>query len=211
MFEIDNTPLKRGYNPMPAGTKENVQLTRVAYEPFKNDGTGDNVLKFEFVDDGGRQFTHNEWEIEPDRVKQNAKAWGQDYRELLEATMRDTTERIKHIMSCYMPLRDIQVKGSTWAEFAQAVIDNLGDKYKDVPVRIKLILNNKDYTRFPKRAINDFIQPMSQPNTITFHPKYDRIEPKAAAGESDLDNMFEAPVESEPLAPAREEDEGLVF
>lgn len=197
---------------MPAGTNENVQLTRVAYEPFKADGTGSHVLKFEFVDEGGRQFTHNEWEIEPDRVKQNAQAWGQDYRELLEATMRDTTERIKHIMSCYMPLRDIQVKGSTWAEFAQAVIDNLGEKYKDVPVRIKLILNNKDYTRFPKRAINDFIQPMSQPDTFSYHPKYDRTEPKAAGSDSDLDSMFDAPAATpEPLAPTREEDEGLVF
>lgn len=210
MFEIDNTPLKRGYTPMPAGTNENVILTRVAYEPFKNDGTGDNVLKFEFQDDQGRQFTHNEWEIVPDRVKQNAKAWGQDYRELLEATMRDTTERIKHIMSCYMPLKEINVKGGNWTEFAQAVIDNLGDKFNDVPVRIKLILNNKDYTRFPRRAINDFIQPMSQPNSISYHPKYDRIEPKAAAGSSDLDSMFgDEPAES--VVQSREEDEGLVF
>jgi hypothetical protein len=210
MFEIDNTPLKRGYTPMPAGTNENVILTRVAYEPFKNDGTGDNVLKFEFQDDQGRQFTHNEWEIVPDRVKQNAKAWGQDYRELLEATMRDTTERIKHIMSCYMPLKEINVKGSNWTEFAQAVIDNLGDKFNDVPVRIKLILNNKDYTRFPRRAINDFIQLMSQPNSISYHPKYDRIEPKAAAGSSDLDNMF-GDDPTEPVVQSREEDEGLVF
>ena len=54
---------------------------------------------------------------------------------------------------------------------------------------------------------------MSTPNTITFHPKYDRIEPKAAAGESDLNNMFDAPTpaEPEPLEPTREEDEGLVF
>lgn len=211
MFEIDNTPLKRGYQPMPAGTNENVRLKRVAYEPFKNDGTGDNVLKFEFEAEDGKQFTHSEWEIVPDRVKQNAKAWGQDYRELLEATMRDTTERIKHIMSCYMPFKDISVKGGNWAEFAQAVIDNLGDKYKDVPVRIKLILNNKDYTRFPKRAINDFIQPMSQPNTFTYHPKYDRIEPKPAAGANELDDMFDAPAPTPLAEPAREEDEGLMF
>lgn len=209
MFEIDNTPLKRGYTPMPAGTNENVTLIRVAYEPFKADGTGDNVLKFEFQDEQGRSFTHNEWEIVPDRVKQNAKAWGQDYRELLEATMRDTTERIKHILSCYMPLKQINVKGSTWAEFAQAVIDNLSDKYLDVPVRLKLILNNKDYTRFPKRAINDFIQPMDQPNTITYHPKYDRIEPKPAADSTDLDNMFDS--KPQVAVETRSEDEGLVF
>lgn len=195
---------------MPAGTNENVKLTRVAYEPFKQDGTGDKVLKFEFVDEDGRQFVHNEWEIEPDRIKQNAKAWGKDYAELLEGTMRDTTERIKHIMSCFMPLREIKVKGSNWAEFAQAVIDNMGDKYQDIPVRIKLILNNKDYTRFPKRAINDFIQPMSHPNTITYNSKYDRTEPKSAVGSSDLDHMFDIDDAPVPLA-TREEDEGLMF
>ena len=217
MFEIDNTPLKRGYNPMPAGTNENVTLSRVAYEPFKNDGTGDMVLKFEFTDQAGRSFTHNEWEIVPEKVKANAQAWGQDYQELLESMMRDTTERIKHIMSCYMPLRDVQVKGDSWAKFSQAVIDCLGDKYKDVSVRIKLILNNKDYTKFPKRAINDFIQPMDQPNTITYHPKFDRIEPKAAATNIELDSMLggveAAPVQEPAMvaAPDREEDDALAF
>lgn len=219
MFEIDNTPLKRGYQPMPAGTNENVQLTRVAYEPFRSDGTGDMVLKFEFRDVAGRTFTHNEWEIVPDKVKANAQQWNQDYKELLESMMRDTTERIKHIMSCYMPLREINVKGKNWSEFAQAVIDNLGSRYEDVPVRIKLILNNKDYTKFPKRAINDFIQPMSQPNTISYHPKYDRIEPKPAASSNDLDSMLggsdndiDAPFDTAPApAPAAPEDEGLVF
>jgi len=196
---------------MPAGTNENVTLLRVAYEPFKNDGTGDNVLKFEFTDNQGRQFVHNEWEIVPSKVKENAKAWNQDYKELLEATMRDTTERIKHIMSCYMPLKEINVAGSTWADFAQAVIDNLGEKFIDVPVRIKIILNNKDYTRFPRRAINDFIQLMSEPNSISYHPKYDRIDPKPAAGSSDLTNMFESNSTDTVSADTREEDEGLIF
>ena len=219
MFEIDNTPLKRGYNPMPAGTNENVTLSRVAYEPFKNDGTGDMVLKFDFVDSAGRSFTHNEWEIVPDKVKANAKAWGKDYKELLESMMNETTERIKHIMSCYMPLRDIKVQGSDWASFAHAVIDCLGEKYKDVPVRIKLILNAKDYTKFPKRAINDFIQLMSQPDTIAYHPKFDRIEPKPAATNTDLDNMlggadampFDVDTAAPAPAPVKEEDDALTF
>ena len=51
---------------------------------------------------------------------------------------------------------------------------------------------------------------MSQPNSISYHPKYDRTEPKAAAGSSDLDNMFgDKPTES--VVQSREEDEGLVF
>jgi len=210
MYELDNTPLKRGFNPMPPGTNENVLLTRVAYEPLGIDGTGDKVLKFEFEDESGRRFNHNEWEIVPDRVNHDAKEWYKDYRELLESTLTACTERIKHILSCYMPLKDINVKGGTWAEFSEAVINNLDDNFKNKPVRIKLILNNKDYTRFPKRAINDFIQPMSEPNTITYNPKYERIEPKATVDTQELDSMFGS---TEPAAPieTRSEDEGLVF
>lgn len=219
MFEIDNTPLQRGFAPMPAGTNNNCVLKRVAYEPFKRDGSGDKVLKFEFVNAQGQTFTHNEWEIQPDQVKKNAAQWGKDYKDLLDEMLRDTTERIKHIMSCYMPLADISVKGANYQEFAQAVIDNLGTKYVDVPVRLKLVLNPKDYIKFPKRAINDFIVLMSSPDTFSYHPKYDRIEPKSSASAGDLDSMLNtsdaAPFDSDlvvaaPIA-SKPEDESLEF
>ena len=219
MFEIDQTPLKRGFSPMPAGTNNNCVLTRVSYEPFKKDGTGDHVLKFEFSNDRGQTFTHNEWEIVPDRVKQNAAQWGKDYKDLLDEMLLHTTERIKHIMSCFMPLNEIHVKGANYKEFSQAVIDNLGDKFVDVPVRLKLVLNNKDYTKFPKRAINDFITLMSQPDTFEYHEKYDRITPKTPASGGDLDDMLDGPVMSAAVAdtpeatatPTAPEDDSLVF
>lgn len=210
MFTIDNTPINKGYQPMSAGTNENVTLDRVAYEPFKNDGTGDKVLKFEFVNEAGQTFTHTEWEIQPDRVKQNAKAWGKDYKELLEKDLKEMSERIKHIMAAYMPYSEIKVSGATWEEFARAIIDNLGDKFKNVPVRIKLILNKKDYCTFPKRAINDFITPMSAPNTFSYNPKYDRTEPLGTS-DSQLNDLLEAPAVSAPLAEGTEDDGELAF
>ena len=210
MFTIDNTPINRGYQPMPAGTNENVKLIRVAYEPFKNDGTGDKVLKFEFKDEQGRSFTHNEWEIKPDRIKQNAQAWGADYKELLEKELASMSERIKHIMAAYMPYEDIKVAGTTWAEFARAIIDNLGNRYDGVPVRIKLILNKKDYCTFPKRAINDFIVPMSAPDTFSYNPKYDRTEPLGKT-DSDLNDLLGGTPTTEEAVPTREEDDSLAF
>jgi hypothetical protein len=195
---------------MPAGTNENVKLVRVAYEPFKNDGTGDNVLKFEFKDEQNRSFTHNEWEIKPDRIKQNAQAWNTDYKDLLEKELASMSERIKHIMAAFMPYEDIKVAGSTWAEFARAIIDNLGTKFEDVPVRIKLILNKKDYCTFPKRAINDFIVKMSAPDTFSYNPKYDRIEPLGKT-DSDLNDLLNGTPALEETTPTRLEDDDLAF
>ncbi len=218
MFTIDSTPLKRGFNPMPAGTNNNCVLKRIAYEPFKANGTGDKVLKFEFTNDKGQIFTHNEWEIIPEKVKSNAHAWGKDYKDLLEEMMRDTTERIKHIMSCYMPLSDITVKGANYQEFSQAVIDNLNDRWVDVPVRLKLILNQKDFTVFPRRALNDFILLMSDNDTFVYHQKYERITPKASANSDDLNAMLggePAPFDADPAPvltpPVAAEDSGLEF
>ena len=97
------------------------------------------------------------------------------------------------------------ITGNTWDEFGGNVVTLLGDAYKGIDVRVKLILNNKDYTMFPKQAFRPFIQRMDTPDTLAIEEKYERITPKSAAGTSSsgLDALLDSP------APAAAKPTGL--
>ena len=195
MYNIDQTiDSPKASGPIPAGINENCTLIGVFFEPLRQDGTGGNVLKFNFADAAGRKFRHTEFEVEADRVKQQAAQWGKDPEKQLRNALTGLAGRIKHILSCFLPADKVVITGNTWDEFGGNVVSLLGDAFKGVPVRLKLILNNKDYTCFPKQAFRPFVQRMDVPNTLEVDAKWERIVPKSAAGtsESDLDAILGA-------------------
>jgi len=208
MYNIDNTTeAPKASGPIPAGITENVQLVAVYFEALRQDGSGGNVLKFNFEDSAGRKFRHTEFEVEVDRVRQNAAQWGKDPEAQVRNALTGLAGRIKHILSCFLPKDKVVITGNTWDEFGGNVVSILGQAFKGVDVRVKLILNNKDYTMFPKQAFRPFVQRMDTPNTLVVDAKWERIEPKAAAGttSSGLDALLEdttpeaaAPAASEP-------------
>ena len=185
MYNIDNqTEAPKASGPIPAGINENVQLLGVYFESLRSDGTGGNVLKFNFQDAAGRKFRHTEFEVEVDRVRQSAKQWGKDPEAAVRNALTGLAGRIKHILACFLPADQVVITGNTWDEFGGNVVSILGDAYKGVDVRVKLILNNKDYTMFPKQAFRPFIQRMDTPNTLAIDEKWERITPKASSGTS---------------------------
>ncbi len=209
MYNIDNTTeAPKASGPIPAGINENCQLVGVYFEALRQDGTGGNVLKFNFEDAAGRKFRHTEFEVEVDRVRANAQQWGKDPEASVRNALTGLAGRIKHILSCFLPKDKVVITGNTWDEFGGNVVSILGDAFKGVDVRLKLILNNKDYTMFPKQAFRPFCQRMDMPNTLEVDAKWERIVPKAAAGTSasGLDALLEdtTPVAAAPAAPASE-------
>ena len=195
MYNIDNTVESPKSNaPMPAGINQNVRLLGVFFEALRQDGTGGNVLKFNFEDASGRKFRHTEFEVDVERQRQQAKQWGKDPEKQVRNALMGLSGRIKHILSCFIPKDKVVITGNTWDEFGGNVVALLGDAYKGVDVRVKLILNNKDYCMFPKQAFRPFIQRMDTPDTLAIEEKYERIEPKSAAGTSasGLDALLDA-------------------
>ena len=204
MYNIDNsieTPKSSG--PIPAGIQENVNLVGVYFESLRSDGTGGNVLKFNFEDAAGRKFRHTEFEVEVDRVRANAKQWGKDPEASVRNALTGLAGRIKHILSCFLPADKVVITGNTWDEFGGNVVAILGDAFRGVDVRVKLILNNKDYTMFPKQAFRPFIQRMDMPNTLAIDTKWERIEPKSSGASTDaLDALLSDVPAAAPAAPA---------
>tara|TARA_R100000951_G_scaffold301_1_gene1896 strand:+ start:17556 stop:18182 length:627 start_codon:yes stop_codon:yes gene_type:complete len=179
---------------IPAGITENVSLKDVVYEPLKADGSGDDVLKFLFSDIASSSFTHIEFPIDADRLTELAKGWGKsqaDAESYVKQQFEAQGERIKHILSCFIPKDKCVFRAKNFQEFAEGVIKMLGETYLETPCRVKIVYKkNSQYTTFPNRAFKPFIQPMSEPNRLKIDPKWDIVEAAApdTSGDAWSDN-----------------------
>ena len=175
----ESTNTGTGANIMNPGINENAKLVNVVYEPAKADGTGDLVLRFNFEDATGAKFSHVEWAIDEERERGNARQWGKDPEEHLKSRYVAQSERIFHILTVFVP-REVLIKSvgktNSFSSFCEALIKSLGTNHVDKSIRIKVILNKKDYLTFPMRAIKPFIQLMEEPNKLAVDPKWERIE-----------------------------------
>jgi hypothetical protein len=190
MYGFDEqTGASSGGSRIPAGITENVSLKDVVYEPLKADGSGDDVLKFLFSDAASSSFTHIEFPIDADRLTELAKGWGKsqaDAESYVKQQFDAQGERIKHVLSCFIPKDKCVFRAKDFKEFADGVIKMLGETYVDVPCRVKIVYKkNSQYTTFPNRAFKPFIQPMREPNRLVIDPKWDIVE--AAAPDSSGD------------------------
>jgi hypothetical protein len=181
MYGFDEqTGASEGRSRIPAGITENVFLKDVMYEPLKADGTGDDVIKFLFSDTAGSSFTHIEFPIDADRLTELAKGWGKSQADAESYTKQQFDaqgERIKHILSCFIPKDKCVFRAANFKEFAEGVIKMVGDTYVDVPLRVKIVYKkNSQYTTFPNRAFKPFVQPMREPNRLAIDPKWDIVE-----------------------------------
>ena len=182
MYGFDEqTGASKGGDRIPAGINENVSLKDVLFEPLKSDGTGDDVLKFLFSDKTGASFTHIEFPIDAPRLTELAKTkWGKSEAEAetyVKQQFDAQGERIKHILSCFIPKDKCVFRAANFQEFAEGVIKMLGDEYVNIPCRVKIVYKrNSQFTTFPNRAFKPFIQPMHMPNRLTIDPKWDIVE-----------------------------------
>lgn len=195
MYGFDEqTGASSGGSRIPAGITENVSLKDVVYESLKADGTGDEVLKFLFSDAANSSFTHIEFPIDADRLTELAKGWGKsqaDAESYVKQQFDAQGERIKHILSCFIPKDKCVFRAKNFQEFADGVIKMLGETYVEVPCRVKIVYKkNSQYTTFPNRAFKPFIQPMNEPNRLVIDPKWDIVEAAApdASGDTWSDN-----------------------
>ena len=122
-----------------AGLHDNVILDSVEFKSI-NEKINNNepVLVFNFI--GANQEVYNFIEYPVDFTRDDAekKALSQGIR-------------IKHILTKFVDEDSINLTDATsYADFANKVINTLGDKYKNVKVAIKLVYNQKGNVEFTK-------------------------------------------------------------
>ncbi|MEX0595999.1 MAG: hypothetical protein WD512_05805, partial [Candidatus Paceibacterota bacterium] len=182
-------------SPMQPGINDNVKLIDVLYEQLSEDK--DPLLQIKFEDEFGGQLTETVWPINEDQIaewndgekvhKRNNVSLGivegeivtvEDDIKMAYATFN---QRLLHIASRYMDHEKVQEatkNARSYAEFCKAYSELFTNELtsKTPLVRMKVVLNNKDYSILPK--FPPFIESMDIPRNHTRLQitKYDRIE-----------------------------------
>lgn len=178
MYSIDETTKSSGTKQFAPGITENVKITGIVRENSKDDGSGTEVLRFYFEGPEGELFTHTEFPIDADRLRELAKGWNNaDPDKVVENAFKDLGARIKHILASFLPEEEIIVKDAKgWEDYCDKIVALAGKKYEGVLLRIKVVLNTKDYNSFPKKALSRSYQNMEEKNLLRI-TRYDRIVP----------------------------------
>ena len=159
MYGFDqNTPETQGGNPIQAGINENVYLTKVAVEPSK-EGSTTNVLAFHFEQsferpDGEsdvRSLRHAEFPIDVAETRERATKQGVDPDTFVKKRFEAQGIRIKHLVTKVVPKEKAVVKGDTFDKYATNVAALVTPFLKAPagPFRLKVLLNNKNFSTLP--------------------------------------------------------------
>lgn len=129
-----------GINYVLPGIRENLKLGKangeypIRYGLSKNNN---EFIEFSFLNDEGQTFIHTEYvPTDEDLAKRDKKVANQ-------------TKRIRHILTKIVNEDLIKFKVETFKQFAEKVIEIVGDNYKDKLFRGKIVYNDRNYTTFP--------------------------------------------------------------
>jgi len=201
-----------------AGIQENIKLESVDFAPISEDG--DPVIQVNFKDEFGSTLREVLWEVDEDQVRQ----WNQSSDKTHSRTNKEMgwekgdpitpddavkkaynlfNQRAKHVATKFVDEDTIveALKGAgSYEEFGQAYADLFTEeRINSTYVRLKVVLNNKDYAKLPK--FPPFIESMSVPaekSKLEIDPRYDRVE--KANADSDADD---------PMSMAEGEGDGI--
>jgi len=138
-----------------AGIVEPLFLKNVVSDTGKN---GSNFIAFYFEDEHGNKMSHTEFEpsslipINEMDIKQREEFLGK---------VENQKERIKQIIKAYLPNEKFNYKPDSFKEYAEIIVRILKGKCEDVPVRAKIVYNDKGFTTLPKYSKYKFIEPTS--------------------------------------------------
>ena len=196
-----------GVSILPVGVNNNVYLARVAYENSKQDGSGQNVLAFHFENSNGQTYRHVEFEIDTDKIKENAPTdWthkkdnkqlgfvkGQPVTpdDMVKMRVNEMNTRIKHILTKFIPEEKAAVVNpSGWQDFCQKIVALFPQGYNEVALQIKVVYNWNDYLTFPK--FPPFVRRMDQIEEMgnLEITQYDKIEKSATVDQADDNSEF---------------------
>lgn len=158
---------------MSAGIHENVELTH--HELEKTENGSRYLLKFE---GNGQETTIRLFPVNeemaakyPIDIKENGVKRKETAQEAIERNYKNFNTTMLHIGHRFVSREKLEsdTKGATgFDDFITKFIDSIGDNYKGVKLRLKLVYNNKGYTMFPRFISNGgFIQRMDETPAIT--------------------------------------------
>jgi len=175
---------------MDVGINENVELVSVEYKPTEKT----EFIAFYFENEDKAKLSHTEWKI---RQSVPVEQMDPDAASLHLRLVNDQIRRINAIVTTFIPEEKFrEVKGDTFEEFCKNTIDALGDTYKGVKVRIKVVYDKRNFTSLPKYTNYTWIEKMTIPREeseikIFSSDKMTRVFPKKIEGaDEDVKNIL---------------------
>lgn len=178
MYGFDqNTQESTVVSTLPAGINESVTLRSVEYVEM-SEGR-DPLLQVTFGSKAGI-LKYVFWPVDPSKVLEPE---GRNHKKDVPALgfVKDTpitredavkmefdnfNQRLKHIATKFVSEEDAEIRANSYADFCQKYVALLNnDAVRDIPVRLKVTLNNKNYSQLPKYP--PFIESMEIPREQT--------------------------------------------
>ncbi len=154
-LEISSSSTSTYVNP---GIHENVLLVDVQYSTTEK---GNEFLAFYFEDANGDKLSHTEWPVTPVKPFETMSS---EEKEKFLTKLDNQKRRIGQIVTTFIPREQYNFEVNSFKEYAENIVKLLQNSLKTVPVRVKVVLNNKDFTTLPNYWKYIFIEPMTIPS-----------------------------------------------
>ena len=143
---------------MGVGIHENCELISMEY---KTTDKGSEFFAFYFENELKEKLSHTEWKVS---LKKDLNNMNDKESKMYFSLVTNQIKRINAIATTYITEEEFrQVKGNSFEEFARNTIVALGDKYKGVKIRIKVIYDKRNFTALPAYTNYDWIELMTVP------------------------------------------------
>lgn len=165
------------------GIHENIYLTAIRFDRSPN--TKSAFIEYTF-NKGGATVKSTEWEIIPRSTDKEAD---------IAKRAKTQANRMRQILLVYLPMEKCEIVADGFEAFAKEYISRLESvDYKNIPVRLKVVLNDSDYTTLPKTSKYTFIEPMTIPaeESVIRILTIDRVTKNTPDIEKRSDNPFES-------------------
>lgn len=198
---------------MGVGIHENSELTSIEY---KKTDKGSEFIAFYFENELKEKLSHTEWRVMPTKdINTMSEKESKTYFSLVTGQIR----RLNAIATTFISEEAFRaVKGNTFEEFCTNVIKAIGESYKGVKVRIKVVYDKRNFTALPSYTNYEWIELMTVSKEdskikILAKDKMTKSAPKTLAGADEKANEIEieaaTPTTTEVVeaTPAETEDE----
>jgi hypothetical protein len=141
---------------MGVGIHENSELTSIEY---KKTDKGSEFIAFYFENELKEKLSHTEWRVQPTK---NIETMSEKDAKIYLSLVTSQIRRINAIATTYVSEDTFRkVKGNTFEEFCLNVIACIGETYKGVKVRIKVVYDKRNFTALPSYTNYEWIEPMT--------------------------------------------------
>jgi hypothetical protein len=145
---------------MDVGIHENVELTEIKSETSRN---GNHFLAFYFENERGEKVSKTEWEVNTDK---DIEQMDSEEKERYLSKIQNQTARITTIAKQFVDKSELLFESNSFREFADTIKTKIGDNFKGIQLRIKVVYDYNDWATLPSYTKFPWIEKMEDVPTL---------------------------------------------